>query len=233
MLGYLSLGAIGIYSVSMKLASSIQLVNTAFGMAWAPFMHAQFKNKKNKAVFAGIFPVVVGGTFLFVCMISLFSQEMIHLLATKEFSSSYKYIGGLALFFSLYIIKETIDIGPKITEKTGFLSLTFFLSAIVNILSLFCLIKWLKIEGVVFAMIITNLFLLSMSWYVSNRLYYISFSLVKFLILLAPALFVSVLTMYFDLKFVYRLLGSFTVSGYYCYLILKFYKEFKLTNGNL
>ena len=52
MLGFLSLGAIGIYSVSMKLASMIQLVNTAFILAWAPFMHAQFKKVNNKKVFA-------------------------------------------------------------------------------------------------------------------------------------------------------------------------------------
>ena len=131
MLGYLSLGAIGIYSVSMKLASSIQLINTAFILAWAPFMNAQFKNKNNKKVFANVFPLVVGGAFLFVCLITLYSQEMVKLLTTEEFYSSYRYVGGLALFFSLYIIKETVDIGPKIKEKTKYISYTFFLSLLL------------------------------------------------------------------------------------------------------
>ncbi|WP_346986132.1 lipopolysaccharide biosynthesis protein [Chryseobacterium sp. POE27] len=103
MLGYLSLAAIGIYSVSMKLASSIQLVNTAFVMAWAPFMHAQFKKVNNKVVFANVLPVVVGVTFLFVCLISLFSLEMIKLLATQEFYSGAKYVGGIIfIFFSIH-----------------------------------------------------------------------------------------------------------------------------------
>lgn len=227
MLGYLTLGAIGIYSVSMKLASTIQLVNTAFILAWAPFMHAQFKNKNNKAVFANVFPLVVGGTFLFVCLISLFSQEMVKLLATEEFYSSFRYVGGLALFFSLYIIKETIDIGPKIKEKTKFLSYTFLFSLIVNILSLFIFIRLFQLEGVVLSMIITNLFLVAMSWFVSNRLYYIPFSIPTFFILLFPALFFAVFTMLIDLSVMYRGVLAFICIAFYGILLLKFYRTFR------
>src|SRR5690606_27071716 len=123
-------------------------------------------------VFENVFPLVVAGTFLCVCLITLFSPEMVRLLATEEFYDSYRYVGGLALFFSLYIIKETIDIGPKIREKTKYLSFTFFLSVIVNISSLFFFIGFFGLKGVVFSMILTNLFLVVMSWIVSNRLYY-------------------------------------------------------------
>jgi O-antigen/teichoic acid export membrane protein len=227
MLGYLSLGAIGIYSVSIKLASSIQLVNTAFILAWAPFMHAQFKKQNNKIVFASVFPIVVAGTFLFVCLISLFSQEMVKLLATKEFYSSYKYIGGLALFFSLYIVKETVDIGPKIKEKTKFLSFTFFLSVLVNLSSLFFLIKHFQIEGVVISMIITNIFLIVISWIISNKLYYISFSVSKFVVLLIPALLLSVFSMIIDLDLYIRIIISIFCISFYTILLGRFYKQFK------
>lgn len=232
MLGYLTLGAIGIYSVSIKLASTIQLVNTAFILAWAPFMHAQFKKKNNKIVFASVFPIVVGATFLFVCIISLFSQEMVTLLATKEFYSSHKYVGGLALFFSLYIIKETIDIGPKIKEKTKFLSLTFFLSVIINLSSLFLLVKYFKIEGVVFSMIITNLFLIVISWIISNKLYYIPFSIPKFIILIFPALFLSLSSMVINFPFLIRIIISICCFLFYGILLFRFYKQFKSLVGN-
>lgn len=229
MLGYLTLGAIGIYSVSIKLASTIQLINTAFILAWAPFMHAQFKKQNNKIVFANVFPIVVAGTFLFVCLISLFSQEMVRLLATKEFYNSYKYIGGLALFFSLYIIKETIDIGPKIKEKTKFLSFTFFLSVIINLSSLFIFIKYFQIEGVVFSMIITNLFLIVISWIISNKLYYIPFSISKFVILLVPALLLSFLPMIKDLVIFNRIIISIGCFLFYGILLSKFYKQYKFS----
>ncbi|MBK1897723.1 lipopolysaccharide biosynthesis protein [Chryseobacterium paridis] len=228
MLGYLSLAAIGIYSVSLKLASSIQLVNTAFIMAWTPFMHEQFKKENNKVIFANVFPIVVGVTLLFVCLISLYSVEMIKLLATGEYVSGAKYIGGLSFFFAFYIIKETIDIGPKIREKTKYLSLTFFLSVIVNIASLFILIRYLEIKGVVISMMITNSFLVGFSWYISNKLYYIPFSIFKFLIFLIPSLIIIIVSMYYDLSFLVRLLISVVVLIYFGFLIYFDFCKIKL-----
>ncbi|WP_312172708.1 lipopolysaccharide biosynthesis protein [Chryseobacterium sp.] len=227
MLGYLSLAAIGIYSVSMKLASAIQLVNTAFIMAWAPFMHAQFKNNNNQKVFAGVFPVVVGVTFLFVCLISLFSLELVKLLATKEFYSASKYVGGLSLFFSFYIIKETVDIGPKIKEKTKFLSFTFILSVIVNVISLFILINLLELKGVVLAMIITNLFLVALSWFISNKLYPISFSVSKFILMLLPTVFVVLLIMYYEVDLLIRILIAIGACVFFGIQLIFAYKNVK------
>lgn len=227
MLGYLSLAAIGIYSVSMKLASSIQLVNTAFVMAWAPFMHAQFKKVNNKVVFANVLPVVVGVTFLFVCLISLFSLEMIKLLATQEFYSGAKYVGGLSLFFSLYIIKEVVDIGPKIKEQTKYLSLNFILSVIVNIAALYILIQILELKGVVIAMIITNLFLVAISWVTSNKLYPIPFNVIKFIVLLLPTLFIVVLMMYADISLLTRILIAILVCIFFGIHLLFAYKKVK------
>jgi O-antigen/teichoic acid export membrane protein len=228
MLAFLNLGAIGIYSVSMKLASTIQLVTTAFILAWAPFMHDQFKKENNKKVFANVFPIVTGVTFLFVSLISLFSTEMVKLLASKEFYSSYKYVGGLALFFSLIIVKETIDIGPKILEKTKYLSYTFILSMIVNVFSLYFLIRIFKLEGVVFSMIITNLFLVTISWFISNKLYYIPYSIRKFVVLITPPLLLSISNMFLEVSFLNRLLIAMLCVAFYAILLRRFYKNFRL-----
>jgi len=227
MLGYLTLSAIGVYSVSMKLASSIQLINTAFIMAWAPFMHQQFKNNNNKKVFASVFPLVAAVSFLFVSLISLFSLEMVKLLATKEFYSASKYVGGLSLFFSLYIIKETVDIGPKLLEKTKYLSVTFFLSVVVNIICLYFLIKAEGLAGVVIAMIITNLFLVALSWFVSNRLYRIPFEIFKFVLLIIPVLFISVLPMYITLGLSSRISIATVLIIFYTFMVYFSVKKVK------
>ena len=227
MLGFLSLSAIGIYSVSYKLASSIQLLNTAFIMAWAPFMHAQFKKENNKKVFANVFPLVVGATSLCVCIITLLSYEMVKLLATDEFYEAHKYVGGLSLFFALYIIKEIVDIGPKIKEKTKYLSLTFFISVLVNIVALFSLINLMELRGVVLAMIVTNLTLVIISWIVSNKLYYISFSIGQFIILISPALILSIISLYTEFTIVMRIILGIIILCFYTTLFLVNYKKFK------
>ncbi len=228
MLSFLSIQAIGIYSVSLKLASIIQLINTAFIMAWAPFMHELFKKENNKAVFASVLPLVCGITFLSVSLISLYSMEMIKLIASPDYFEAHHYIGGLSLFFALYIIKEVVDIGPKITERTKYLSYNFFISVFVNVVSLFVFINLLKLPGVIIAMMLTNLCLVSVSWFTSNKLYYISFSITKFVLNILPAILICFVSLFYSIDLMVRIGLSILFIIYYGLFLLKSYKEFKL-----
>jgi O-antigen/teichoic acid export membrane protein len=228
MLSFLSIQAIGIYSVSLKLASVIQLINTAFIMAWAPFMHKLFKKDNNKLVFASIMPLVCAFTFLFVSLITLYSVEMIKLIASPEYFEAHHYIGGLSLFFALYIIKEVVDIGPKITEQTKYISYNFFISVIINVISLYFFIDILKLPGVIIAMILTNLCLVLISWYTSNKLYYISFNKFRFILSISPVILICFFSLFYSLDLNIRIGLSIIYLIYYCILSLKSYREFKL-----
>ncbi|PRD46811.1 hypothetical protein C5745_13160 [Sphingobacterium haloxyli] len=188
MLGYLSLSTIGLYSVSLKLASSVQIINSAFIMAWTPFMHKQFQNKNNKVVFKHVLPLLSAIVFLGVSLIALYSREIVLLVTSEPFYGSYRYVGGLALFFAFYIIKEVVDIGPKITEKTIYLSYVFFVSVVVNLTTLYFFTESFDLMGVVASMIITNFVLVVGAWFVSNILYPIDFSWKRFLLLLIPCM---------------------------------------------
>ncbi|WP_346986131.1 hypothetical protein [Chryseobacterium sp. POE27] len=136
-------------------------------------------------------------------------------------------LGGLSLFFSLYIIKEVVDIGPKIKEQTKYLSLNFILSVIVNIAALYILIQILELKGVVIAMIITNLFLVAISWVTSNKLYPIPFNVIKFIVLLLPTLFIVVLMMYADISLLTRILIAILVCIFFGIHLLFAYKKVK------
>ena len=196
MVGYLTVSAIGLFSLSLKLASIIQFLEMSFVMAWAPFMHEQQKNKNHKAVFVQVLLLVASPVFFLVCVISLFSKELVQVISSSNFVDSYKYVGGLSLYFSLFIFKEIVDIGPKFLEKTKYLSYTFVLTLIVNLISLYLLIEPFGLYGVVYSMIITNVFLLSLSWFVSNKIYYIPHRIWMFLIIAFPAFSLSVSLMY-------------------------------------
>ncbi|MEZ7821062.1 MAG: oligosaccharide flippase family protein [Patescibacteria group bacterium] len=227
-LGFLSIGTVGIYSLSDKFASAIQLVNTAFIMAWTPFMFSQFKNKNNTNIFLHSFPIVCSVVFLCVIYISILSKEIIILATTKAYYDAYRYVGGLALFYSLYIIKEVIDIGPKIREKTKYLTLTFFCTVIVNVMLLYILVRLFDVKGVVISMIITNIFLVLMSWYISNKLYYIPHSILQFIYLLLPSLVIGLSQMYIEISLITRLTIGLASTFYYCLFIIKYYRKLKL-----
>lgn len=221
MINFLTISSIGLYSLSLKLASVIQLLYAAFVMAWAPFMFEQLKKSNHKEIFVKILILTACPVYFVVSIISLFSKEIVMLIASEEYYKSYKYVGGLALYFSLFIFKEIVDIGPKQTEKTKYLSFTFLLSLAVNISSLYVLIRWFKLEGVVFSMIITNVFLLAFSWFISNRLYYIPHNKLKFIVVSFPAFLLSIGSMYVFPDVIIRILILLLISCFYITIFIK------------
>lgn len=225
MISYLSVVSIGLFSFSLKLASLMQLLNIAFVTAWNPFMFEQFKRKNNKQVFVKFLPIVACVVYSIVVTISLFSKEIVSIIAHKEFSESYKYVGALSLYFCIYIFKEIVDIGPKFVEKTKYLSYSFIISLLVNFISLFFLIKYFELKGVVLSMILSNIFLLSLSWYFSNKLYHIPHKIVNFLILSIPAFAISIGIMYIEIDIINRALIFILTSMFYLYFFISINKN--------
>lgn len=213
--GNLSISAIGIFSLSLKLASVVQFLEMSFVMAWAPYMHAQQGNPKHKDNFVEILLLVACLVFFIVSIFSLFSIELVKSFSSFEFADAYKYVGGLSLYFSMFIFKEIVDIGPKYTEKTKYLSYTFIASLIINLISLYFLIQPYGLYGVVYSMIVTNVFLLIMTWLISNKLYYIPHKINKFVALAVPAFTLSFCCMYVSPDFWIRLLISVVVLLFY------------------
>jgi O-antigen/teichoic acid export membrane protein len=228
MIGYLSMASVGIYSLSLKLASVVQMLYTAFVMAWAPFMFANLKKPGHKVVFSKILSLAAGPVFLLVCFISIFSKELLSILGSDEFMESYKYVGGLSLYFAMFIFKEVVDIGPKFTERTKYLSLNFFISVIVNVTSMFFFIQLYGLNGVVYSMILTNTVLVAISWFVSNKLYYIPFNVAKFIVLAAPAFYFAVASLYELPSITVRFGIFFLISTIYSGV---FWKDFTTFNS--
>ncbi|WP_031425084.1 lipopolysaccharide biosynthesis protein [Flavimarina sp. Hel_I_48] len=228
MVGYLTVASIGIYSLSLKLASAIQLIYSAFIMAWAPFMFEQLKKPDHKTIFAHTLILTSGPLFLIVSLIALFSKELIILVASEEFYESYHFVGALSLYFSLFIIKEIVDIGPKALEKTKFLSYTFFASVIINISTLYFLIQSYGLYGVVYSLLITNTFLVALSWFISNKLYYIPFNIMKFSVLAVPAFSLAIYSMYSLPVLWIRIITGFIAIIYYGLLFKRDYSIFQV-----
>jgi O-antigen/teichoic acid export membrane protein len=221
MLGYLSLASIGVYSVSLKLASSIQIINTAFVMAWRPIMIKLINVKNNKEIFPSVLPMISLLVFFCVSLISLFSLEIVKLFTTEEFYSSSKYLGGLSLYFALFIVKEVIDIGPVLTKNTKYLSYNFLFSIILNLILLYVFINIWKLEGVILSMVLTNLFLVGITWFTSNRLYPIKFRIDKFIFALIPALFLSLFSLIYQMGLFQKLICMLIVLLFYGVSIFK------------
>lgn len=226
MVSYLTIASVGLYSLSLKLASVMQLLYAAFFMAWAPFMFEQLKKSNHKEVFVKILILTACPVFLIVSILSLFSKEIVILVAAPEFYEAYQYVGGLSLYFSLFIFKEIVDIGPKHTEKTKYLSYTFLMSLVVNIASLYFFIIWFGLKGVIYSMILTNIFLLFISWVMSNRLYHIPHNMFLFIFVSVPAFILALGSMFALPTLGVRIMILFGVCLFYGVIFLKYLQLF-------
>jgi len=125
------------------------------------------------------------------------------------------------LYFALFIVKEVIDIGPVITKNTKYLSYNFMWSILLNIILLFSFISIWQIEGVILAMILTNLFLVAITWYTSNRLYPIKFRIDKFVVAVLPALILSMANMVYRIDLLIRVVICAIVVLFYGFMLYR------------
>lgn len=192
-LGFLSTSAIGIFSVGLKFSSLMQLFLSAFSMAWIPFMYETLDKENHKKIFVNVFKCVCILIFLLVVGLSFFSKEIIQMFTTPEYYEAYYLVGGLALYNGLFMVKEAVDLGPKITKKTIYITYTYLISSVANVIFLYLFVKSLGIYGAVLALVLTNLILVILSWYFSNKLYPIpynkSFFLISFITMVIFVLF--------------------------------------------
>lgn len=226
MLGVLSISAIGIYSVALKCASAISILQAAFIMSWFPFFYEKLKEPNHKELFKSFFTYICVGVGIVVAFMCLFAKEIITIIASTDFFEAYRLVGGLSLYLSLFIVKEYIDMGPRITKRTSYISYTYVITAIINFVLLYYFTPLTGLEGVVWSMVFTNIFLIVMSWWISERLYYIGFSKIIFVIFIVTALVLVLMTMYWEPSLFIRisLFSVFLVLGGIQYLRLKNHK---------
>ncbi len=228
MVGFLSIYSIGIFSMAQKFGAIMMILYQVFMMAWNQYMFKIINNPNHKFVFKSILKIISPIVFFLAISVGLLTPEIINTFASETYISSAKYIGIIVVSICILITSEIINVGPKITSKTHYMSISFIISFIVNILSLFIFVRHFELPGVLFSMLLTNLVLIGINWYFSEKLYFIGFDLIYYFIVLAPALGLSIVTMYIDITFNIRVSLLFLFCMYYLsffYFSIKKYKK--------
>lgn len=168
--------ALGIYSISLKVASVMQLFLMAFQLAWLPYMYKVLKQPNHQRVISEILNKAHLLILCAILLLSLFSREIVLLLTNEEYIESYKYVSILSYYYGLYILKEIVDVGVNVTKKTSITTYIFAASTVVNVAALFLLTPLVGIWGVCIALVLSNLILYYTTMVVSEKLYPIGFS---------------------------------------------------------
>lgn len=212
MLGYLTLTDIGIFTIAAKIASGFQLIENAFSLSWYPFFYEQLENnEEHRIVFRKICQYVVVFVFGLVGLFAFFAKEILMLLTTKDYYSALPIIGILALSNGLLIVKNAIDLGTLISKKTIYSTYIYLLSAVVNLIFLFILVPRIGLIGVPASLLICYLFLVIVSWIVSEKLYYIGFHKLYFAGSFSITLLLIFVAAYFELSISIKIILALTI----------------------
>jgi len=205
-LGYLSLADIGLYTIAIKISSVFLLIQSAFSMGWYPFMYENLENEDHKKLFIKVSKYVTTLVLILVSIFALYSKEILMLITTKEYYAAAPLIGLLAFSFSLTIINNSINLGTLISKKTIYGTYAYLISAIFNVVLLFILIPRIGLIGVPISLLCANTVLLVISWFISEKLYYIGFDKTTVIIMYLITLIIVVGSIALDLSLVIKLL---------------------------
>lgn len=185
MLKYLSMNDIGIYSVALKLASIFLFLEYALRLAWTPLFYelAEGSNLINELY--SVFRVMIKGLFVLFISVSLYTKELVSILAPKEYSEAESIASFLCLPVLLMIFNLVLCAGPLIARKTFLDSLSQISGMALNLGTMFFTIPIMGIKGAAISYFTGSLLTSLMYLYFSNRLIGLKIPLILFLIALS------------------------------------------------
>jgi len=208
---------LGIYSLGYKFGSAIAiLVLSPFNKVWAVYVFKIAKREDFKMLFPMIFRLLMFAYILIGLIFSIYSQEIVELFATEGYYEAFKVIPIVVLAYLLWTASTYFDLGFYITGKTVYKSVLVIVGAAVIIPLYWYLIPKYDMYGAAWATVGGFAAFSVTAWYLSRRIYYITYGLIRFggLILLSSLFY---LVAQFDFG-----LSSFVLFAYKLGLIICF-----------
>lgn len=152
---YVGLESIGLYAASYKITSVMNLLLAGFRRAWGPFIYASYRRADAKELFADIYNFVSLFMLFFLLSLSLFSREILTILATSRYLSAYRVVPLLTSSIILYTVGGYFSFGLDIVKETKPRAWASLTAALINIVLNIILIPYLGIVGAALATFIS------------------------------------------------------------------------------
>lgn len=185
---------VGIYGAATKLATVITLLTSGVQMAWRPYSMS-IKDKENSPL---LFSKIYMGLLLMgifgIMAIATVMPFIIGILG-KDYYNAYQYVAliSAATFLNFYYL--IISAGLFFTKKTGVISITFGIVAVINTVLNITLIPVFSIWGAVAAYLIAYMTAIVFIFRKSQQAYYVpvSFGKMAFLFVNMTAAVISII----------------------------------------
>jgi len=182
MLNFMSTSSeVGIYSLGFKISNTIRVfIYSSVMMAVSPIIYQYIDKPNNKRFYSKIMTYFAFGSMTFVLFFSIFSSELVELLAqNKEYWKSSEVIPILSFSIFFGILKDSSLTGLNITKKSQIIAIIVLFTSIMNILLNYLLIPILQTSGAAIATLISSVTAYFVSYNYAQKNYRIPYEIKK------------------------------------------------------
>jgi O-antigen/teichoic acid export membrane protein len=218
---------VGIYHIAQKIANLGYVFMTSIQNVWGPVVYKMmFENKEKNKSLIGIYLTPFFYVSIFICLIiSLFSEEIIFLMAPNEYSSGSIIITLLSILYgSFFFSKQNQLIFAK---KTWLISILTLFGISLNVLINYIFVYRWGFIGVAWGTMLSGLISGFISYVYSQKSYRIKWELYTYIIFIyfvvssLAWIFLMYFNVSYEIKIMFKLILflGFILIGFYTKII--------------
>ena len=194
---YSSFEDIGVYAAAYKIANVINIIQGGFSAFWTPLAFERYeKNPKDTSFFSRMFNVVSSGIFLLFAT-ALIGKDVIIYLFSKSYYEAVKIAPFLFFVYIMGIASAVTSVGIGFSNKTFYHTIAVAISAVVNFIGNWYLIRFFGAKGAAISTGISYIIFFLLRTYFAEKLYPVKYRFKPFFILLLTSLSAAFISTFF------------------------------------
>lgn len=210
---------VGLYNLGYKFGILVQtFLVFPLAMIWSPMMLSVKDEKFANEYYSRALTYFLLIGALVILGISLFSEEIIRIMAEKSFRASYKVVPLIALSYLFLGTQRIFNVGISLKRKTKYSAIVFVVTAIMNLILNYLLIPQYGMMGAAMATCISYFLLNVIKYPISSKLYYVRYEWGRILkitflsiIIFFIGYFIKIETLFLSILFKLLLIGCFPI----------------------
>lgn len=197
---YCDLDELGLYSLGYKFGMILSvIISEPFFRIWNTQRFEIAKTTDAAKVFGRIFTYYCGVIIFAALGISVFSDEVISIMAPSEYQGAAPVVSLIVLSYVLYGMANFVQLGIMVTNKTKYAAYIHLATAGINILLNIILISNFGIIGAAISTALTFLCLAIVTFIVSQKIYPVQLEYRRVFVLCAFSLIIFTLSMFVNM----------------------------------
>ena len=162
---------VGLYGIAGRFVTLINMVISAVSMAYTTFAYSNVENPDARKQYASVlnlmYVLLIGAAFI----ISMFSKEIIQIMATDAYSQAYKPMRDLMFAQVVYGISTITSYGIYFKKKSGYALISTLSAAAVNLILNYVLVPYFGISVAATTTLLGYLVMFFINYIYSQKFY--------------------------------------------------------------